>query len=295
MVRIKNNHQKDRRNCNGHNQRGPGDGAIEGDEVGPTGIMEALMESKYEVVAAVDARVQSDNSGHKRPRDEKGFQRIGESSDNKLVGHRHELFNISQYLFSPLEISQQWENGLPQKLKDCSLPSSSKACHPSLLELVDSYQIMVEEYGLLSWALRKCCNGSEAKQAQSDMALAFRDQQLAQLRQTLETISYQNQEFMESISSLETKITNYIPKLRSNHILYAQATLRPFDVSQVNFGCMRQLTNVDVVFNVVNPSNTEWELFQKKWKEFDNLFFPPEPKATTLATIEEANNEGRKM
>ncbi|KAK5836006.1 hypothetical protein PVK06_011741 [Gossypium arboreum] len=102
--------------------------------------MEALMESKYEVVAAVDARVQLDNSGHKRPRDEKGSQRIGESSDSKLVGHRH-----------------------------------------------------------------------------------------------------------------------------------------------------------DVVFNVVNPSNTEWELFQKKWKEFDNLFFPPEPKATTLATIEEANNEGRKM
>lgn len=47
------------------------------------------MESKYEVVAAIDARVQSDNSGHKRPRDEKGSQRIGESSDNKLVGHRH--------------------------------------------------------------------------------------------------------------------------------------------------------------------------------------------------------------
>ncbi|MBA0865375.1 hypothetical protein Goshw_011610 [Gossypium schwendimanii] len=46
-------------------------------------------------------------------------------------------------------------------------------------------------------------------------------------------------------------------KLRSNQILHAQATLEPSDVSQVNFGCMRQLTYVYLGFNVMNPSSTD--------------------------------------
>ncbi|MBA0756569.1 hypothetical protein Gogos_000023 [Gossypium gossypioides] len=73
-----------------------------------------------------------------------------------------------------------------------------------------------------------------------------------------------------------------------------QDRIIPSDVSQVNFGCMRQLTNVYLGFNVMNPSSVEWKEFQKKWKESDNLFFPSKSKPTTLAPIEKANDEEEK-
>ncbi|KAH1063950.1 hypothetical protein J1N35_028937, partial [Gossypium stocksii] len=65
----------------------------------------------------------------------------------------------------------------------------------------------------------------------------------------------------------------------------------PFDVSQVNFDYISKLTNINLGFDVLNPSTTEWEEFQKKWKESTNLFFSPEPKPNTPAPIEEASDK----
>ncbi|KAK5819114.1 hypothetical protein PVK06_024075 [Gossypium arboreum] len=68
--------------------------------------------------------------------------------------------------------------------------------------------------------------------------------------------------------------------------------MAPFNVNQVNFNCMHKLTNINLGFDVFNPSWAKWDKFQKKWKESDNLFFSPEPEKVTLDPIVEANNEG---
>ncbi|PPD84884.1 hypothetical protein GOBAR_DD18180 [Gossypium barbadense] len=54
---------------------------------------------------------------------------------------------------------------------------------------------------------------------------------------------------------------------------------------------MHMLTNDDLGFGVLNSSKAEWEEFQNKWKELDNLFFSPKPEPNTLALIEEANDK----
>ncbi|KAK5774993.1 hypothetical protein PVK06_042859 [Gossypium arboreum] len=83
--------------------------------------------------------------------------------------------NIEQYLFSLQEINQKWERDLPLKLKEHTFPSSSStnAHQPSLVELVESFQMMVEECGLLDWALQKFCSVGEAKQAKFERAIHF--------------------------------------------------------------------------------------------------------------------------
>lgn len=54
---------------------------------------------------------------------------------------------------------------------------------------------------------------------------------------------------------------------------------------------MRKFTNVYLGFDVLNPSEVEWEEFQKKWKQSNNLFFSPELKPTTLSPIKEASDD----
>ncbi|KAK5842412.1 hypothetical protein PVK06_004765 [Gossypium arboreum] len=93
---------------------------------------------------------------------------------------------------------------------------------------------------------------------------------------------------------VETKagIQGYLPKLRSNHILHTEVVMGPFDASQVNFIYMRKLTNINLGFNALKFLGVEWEEFQKKWKESDNLLFSLEPKPTTPNPIKEAGDEG---
>ncbi|KAH1039466.1 hypothetical protein J1N35_041209 [Gossypium stocksii] len=74
------------------------------------------------------------------------------------------------------------------------------------------------------------------------------------------------------------------------HSVSLSSPLGPIPILSSSSG-LHALTNVDMDFNVLNHFWTKWEEFQKKWKEWDNLLFPPEPKPTTHAPIEEASDK----
>lgn len=87
-------------------------------------------------------------------------------------------------------------------------------------------------------------------------------------------------------------ITNFLPKLRSNYIFHAQVVVGPFYVSRVDFSYLREFIKESLGFNKMNPFGVKWEEFQKKWKDFDDFFFPIDPKPSTLLPIKEAIDEG---
>ncbi|KAK5803028.1 hypothetical protein PVK06_030668 [Gossypium arboreum] len=59
---------------------------------------------------------------------------------------------------------------------------------------------------------------------------------------------------------------DYLPKLRSNLMLHTEIVVKPFDVRQVYFNCMRKLTTIDLGFDVLYPSGKEWEEFNRNRK-----------------------------
>lgn len=98
----------------------------------------------------------------------------------------------------------------------------------------------------------------------------------------LEQLQKENHETLENYK-VETRasIKSCIPNLRSNLIQHAQVVVGLFDVNLVNFRCMRKLTNLDLYFDVLNPSSEDWENFLKEWRESCKLFYSQDPWLTS--------------
>ncbi|PPS18667.1 hypothetical protein GOBAR_AA01912 [Gossypium barbadense] len=166
---------------------------------------EVIVEKSQKFIANADRMMQVVGSSPKRPRNKRKSRSTEESSGSRLVrskrGKRPINFEgeltfliLSSHpktqigSITPMDItspnestprtahstlpslhlgpSQCWERDLSQELKEYTLLSSSKARKPTLSKLLDSYQIMVEESGLFSWALHDRCHKNETKKAQ---------------------------------------------------------------------------------------------------------------------------------
>ncbi|PPD86164.1 hypothetical protein GOBAR_DD16897 [Gossypium barbadense] len=71
-------------------------------------------------------------------------------------------------------------------------------------------------------------------------------------------IQKENNEALEQYNvDTAARVADYLLMLRSNYILHAQVIVGPFDVSQVNFSCLRHYVNNDMNFYAMSPSGAE--------------------------------------
>lgn len=63
------------------------------------------------------------------------------------------------------------------------------------------------------------------------------------------------------------------------------------DLTQVNFSCIRQLTNTNLSFKIFNPLGDRWEEFQIKWKESRELFYTHNLGVSNSNSLKEADLE----
>lgn len=87
----------------------------------------------------------------------------------------------------------------------------------------------------------------------------------------------------------QKSIQEYLPNLRVSLILHEQVAVGPFNLSQVNFNCMRRLINASLRFNAFNILGLEWEECQRKWKGFGELFYSQDSEVSNLKYLEEAD------
>ncbi|KAK5840011.1 hypothetical protein PVK06_008873 [Gossypium arboreum] len=127
--------------------------------------------------------------------------------------------------------------------------------------------------GLASWALRKACAETEAKQELQEKVHQLEILEKQHLVEK-EKIWRQKSEALEKYKpNTQKSIQEYLPNLRANMILCAQVTIGLLDLSQLNFNCIRRHINANLNYNTFNPSRLEWEEFQRKWKGSRELFY----------------------